>query len=81
MKFEIDLNWGHDDALLKTLGAEERIRNSDAEIWSSFYVELNTFQDLEELLKEANKHKKDDEFEYSAIVSFDPPMLYLDNKC
>jgi len=81
MKFEIDLNWGHDDALLIALGAKEEIHSFDVERWSSYHVELNTFQDLEELLKEVNKHRKGDEFEYSAIVSFDPPMIYLDNKC
>jgi hypothetical protein len=73
MRFEIDFNYGYDDELLKKLGAEE----VDFDGYSAHFIEIDTFEDIEALLIKLDKETND---MYSAVVSFDPPTIYLDNK-
>lgn len=79
MKFEIDFNYENDDKfLIEKLNAYWVQTNSTKYApFETLIVEVNTFEELEELLKIVNKEKKD---YYSAVISFDPPTIYLDNK-
>lgn len=74
MKFEIDFNRENDDETLKDLGA--KLVHYDEH--SQYEIEINSFEELETLLQKVDSIKKDI---YSAIISFDPPCIYLDNKC
>jgi hypothetical protein len=74
MKFEINFNKFKeaDDNFLLSLGAK----------WVTVYddndyleIELNTFEELEELLNKVNQSKND---YYAAIVSFDNATIFLD---
>ena len=75
MIFEINFNRETDDETLELLGANL--------CWSEdndncFYtVEVKDFFALEELLKKVDDIKKD---YYSAVITFDPPTIYFDNK-
>ena len=40
-------------------------------------IEVKDFRELERLLEKVDKHYNDI---YSAVISFDPPGIYLDNK-
>lgn len=72
MKFAIDFNRENDDLTLKVLGAKL--------VWyeehNQYEIDL-TFEELESLLTKVNEIKKKD---YSAVISFDPPTIYLDDR-
>jgi hypothetical protein len=77
MKFEIDFNTDADDKTLEQLGAKlvpitYAVKYGPFDKWE---IELNTFEELEELLSKVDSIKKGI---YSAIVSFDPPTIYLE---
>lgn len=77
MKFEIDFNHNdcRDDKLLVDNGAKlEHFTEYDA-----YFIELNTFEELEELLKKINKNRSIQD-SFNALVTFDSPMIFLDNK-
>lgn len=44
-----------------------------------YQIELNTFEELEQLLEKING-KIAPRFLYSAVVSFDPPTIYIDKE-
>ena len=73
MKFEIDFNRGYNDNLLKKLGAEEE----HFEEWSAHFVKIEGFEDLEALLHILDSLTGSI---YAAVVSFDPPTIFLDDK-
>lgn len=73
MKFEIDFNYGDDDALLRQLGAYEE----DFDAYNTYSIELEGFNELEALLKKLDALTDDI---WSAVVTFDRPTIYLDNK-
>lgn len=80
MKFQIDFNRfdreEHDIHILKQLGAELTPTGSTKyPPWEVFTIELNTFEELEELLKKVDTMTNDI---YSAIISFDSPTIFLD---
>jgi hypothetical protein len=75
MKFEIDLNREQDDDFLLSLGAKEEVFTIKSGSYSGYYIEVNTFEELEDLIKETDKVRNGI---YSAIISFDPPTIYLD---
>lgn len=76
MKFEIDFNTETDPEYILSLGAKlERGFKFDPN-YSIFTIELENFEDLEKLLERVDKEKGD---LYSAIVSFDPPTIFLDS--
>ena len=78
MKFEIDWNRDTDDKTLEAIGATHVYYDLDCDY---YWVELNSFEELEELLKKVNTIKKRSIMtEYSAVISFDPPTIYLDNE-
>jgi hypothetical protein len=78
MKFEINFNRENDDSVLELIGAKLVPTNSTKYPPFEIYeVELNGFEDLEELLRKVDNIKGD---LFSAVVSFDPPVIFLDNK-
>ena len=79
MRFEIDFNdtnFNDDNFLIKELGAYWVNTGSDK--YPSFKVlmiQLDGFRELETLLEKVDTHYGDF---YSAVISFDPPTIYLD---
>ena len=79
MLFEIDFNTGNyvnDEFLINVLGAKlEPTHSQKYPPFERCMIELNTFEELEEILK-----KVDEEFGgfSSAVISFDPPTIFLD---
>lgn len=80
MKFIIDFNIGvyGDHILLEKLGAIKRpINKSESEYgpFEEYVLDVRDFEHLEEILKIVDKEKENI---YSAIISFDPPTIFLD---
>ena len=73
MRFEIDFNRETNDELLGQLGAEKE----DFEEYYTYFIELEDFEDLQILLIKLNEKTND---MYSAVISFDHPTIFLDNK-
>jgi hypothetical protein len=77
MKFEIDFNRIVDDKFLEELGAVlVDIEHVKMPPFEKYVIELNSFEELRELLKKVEKYKGD---YYSAIVNFDPHQIFLDS--
>ena len=77
MIFEIDFNRVQNDTLLQELGAKMVDTGSTKyPPFERLEIELNTFEELEELIKKVDTYYND---LYSAIISFDRPIIYLDN--
>jgi hypothetical protein len=75
MKFEINFNTETNDMLLEAIGAV--LTPTGATKYPPFEIytiELNSFDELESLLEKVNRDGK----YYSAIISYDPPTIYLD---
>jgi len=77
MKFIIDFNREHDDTLLESLGAKLENRCSKDDPCDSYAININSFEELEEVLGKVDKEKG---YFYSAVISFDPPSIYLDKE-
>lgn len=76
MKFEIDFNTENNDELLKELGAVSMLTGAEKyPPFEYFEIEINTFEELEVLL---NKVDKINGGFYTAMITFDPPIIYLD---
>ena len=81
MQFEIgfnNLSFNDDDFLIKELGAFWVLTN--AAKYGPFDVleiEVKDFKHLEEILEKVDKKYNSI---YSAVISFDPPKIFLDNK-
>jgi hypothetical protein len=76
MRFEIVFNKETDDKFLITqLGAKYVSAGSKTSDFELLVIDINTFEELEKLLEIVDKEKKDI---YAAIISFDPPTIYLD---
>ncbi len=75
MKFEIDFNdmAYRNNKLLEEVGA----KLEDLGEYSAYFIELNSFEELEIVLDKVNKETKD---YYNALVTYDSPMIFLDNK-
>lgn len=80
MIFEINFNKETDDKTLEKLGAKLVSTGyfNKYPPFEVYQIEINTPEELEDLLKKVDSIKK--ESFYSAIISFDPPTIYLDNK-
>ena len=83
MKFDIDFNHFNDKNNTKEfyefIGAK-LVNHSE----HSFYeIELNSFEELAELMKKINQKILGKNFGYSAVVNFEAGMgtIYLDDKC
>lgn len=77
MKFEINFNKENDDETLMLIGAKEESTNSTKyPPFERYVIDLNSFEELETLLAKVSKIKKD---EYSAIINFDNPTIFLDS--
>jgi hypothetical protein len=46
--------------------------------YSYYQIELNSFEELEELMKTINERTANNMFEYFPVISFDPPAIHLD---
>lgn len=78
MIFEIDFNHEHDDKVLVEIGANiEELPNRKYPPYELVKIELNTFEELEQLLNKVNSIKGK---LYSAVIDFDPPGIFLDDK-
>ena len=75
MKFEIDFSTEDNNELLKELGAVKEVNRSEKYPFEYFEIEINTFEELEVLL---NKVDKINGGFYTAMITFDPPIIYLD---
>ncbi len=77
MKFEIDFN--HNDCrdvkLLKDNGCILEYFDE----YTAYFIELNTFEELEELLNKINKNRSIQD-SFNALITFDSPVIFLDNK-
>lgn len=73
MKFAIDFNHETNDELLEQIGAKEE----HFEECSQYTIDILSFEDLDAILHILDSLTKDT---YSAVISFDPPTVYLDNK-
>lgn len=82
MRFEINFNREDDNGVLKELGVKyeyfENHQDLKYEPYGAYMIEINTFEELEQLLNKVNKIKNN-KF-YSAIISFDPATIYFDNE-
>lgn len=79
MIFEIDFNRETNDKLLEIIGAklvklDSAIEEPPFEVYK---VEVDEFEDLEKLIAKVDKYTGR---MYSAIISFDPPTIFLDSE-
>lgn len=74
MKFEIDFNRENNDKLLvEGLGAYWETKNDN---WGDFVcIEIKDFEQLKELLEKVESLTGS---YYDAVISFDPPTIFLD---
>lgn len=73
MKFELDWNREIDFDNLELLVDEiEHFQD-----FSRYNITLNSFEDLEKLLEKVKQIKGD---YYSAVISYNPPTIYLDKE-
>lgn len=73
MEFEINFNkTQNDEFLIDKLGAYY-LKGDE---YPGLFIEIKDFKGLEGLLDIVNNEFKD---YYSAIISYDPPTIYLDN--
>ena len=81
MKFQVDFNrptFNDDKFLIDILGAKVVKTGSDKyPPFELLYLELDNFEQLEKIITKVDTHYGD---YYSAVISFDPPTIYLDNK-
>lgn len=54
----------------------------DKEEYSTYYVEIDTLEQLEELHRKANLYLtgKEGAIDYSFVMSFDNPVIFLDDR-
>jgi len=84
MKFDIDFNHFDDKNNTKEfyefIGAKWTNPNLD---YGYYEIELNSFEELAELMKKINQKYLGKNFGYSAVMSFEAGMgtIYLDDKC
>lgn len=79
MKFQIDFNNETNDKILEEIGAKYE------ELWpdnpGAYFIEINDISELQFLLKKVNTLTNSyGNYYYSAIISDEPPIIYLDNK-
>ena len=56
------------------------ILNDTNKEYNFYEIELKSFEELEQLMEKINLKYKGDTFSYSAVISFDNPCIYLDDK-
>ena len=80
MKFEIGFNRkdGNDKKSFYDFIGASPISKGDYEYYE---IEINTFEELEALMKKINIKLLGVDYGYSAIIDFDPPTLFLDKEC
>ena len=73
-----DINFNDDDFLVKELGAYwVDTGTTKYPPFEVLKIEVKDFEELERLLEKVDKHYGDF---YSAVISFEPATIYLDNK-
>jgi hypothetical protein len=78
MRFEIDFNKETNDKVLEHIGAKlvPYVPTPKYGPDSRYLINIDTFEELEVLL---NKLNIETNKIYSAVISFDPPIIYLDD--
>ena len=79
MTFEIGFNRGDKNdkiGFYEFIGAKLVDRGED----TAYMIDIPTFEDLEKLLVKINQHYFGNDYEYSIVMGFDHPTIYLD-KC
>ena len=81
MIFEINFNKTHNDQfLIDKLGAYwVDTGNKKYPPFEALHIEIKDFDELKEVLDQVDKELNSFGKWYSAIVSFDPPCIFLDN--
>jgi uncharacterized protein YsxB (DUF464 family) len=80
MVFEIGFNrYDENDkkSFYEFIGAK---MNTNSE-YGYYEIEIKGFEELEVLMEKINMKLSNNKFQYSAIVSFDNPCIYLDSEC
>jgi hypothetical protein len=79
MRFEIDFNKETNDKLLEQIGAKlvPYVPTPKYGPDSRYLINIDTFEELEILLEKVDVELNSGV--YAAVVSFDPPTIYLDN--
>jgi len=78
MTFQIDFNHEDDDKTLEEIGAKLiELPNRKYPPYELYKIELNDFEELKQLINKVDSIKGK---LYSAVISFDSPTIYLDNK-
>jgi hypothetical protein len=77
MKFEVDFNNNkdRDDKLLEKCGCKFEKQGE----YPHYFIDLPNFEDLEIFINKINEGI-DYSKQFSAIVTFDSPVIFLDNK-
>ena len=84
MKFDIDFNHFDDKNNTKEFYEFIGAKWTGLTPEDSYYeIELNSFEELAELMKKINQKYLGNDFGYSAVISFEAGMgtIYLDDKC
>ena len=79
MLYEIDFNRQTDEQTLQSIGAKlypipYATKHGPFEVYK---IEIDKMEELEPILEKVKQIKGE---YYSAVVDFDPPTIYLDNK-
>lgn len=74
MKFEIDFNWEATPEMYEKLESIKGVEFADNDERGYLYIEINTLEELKELDDKVFEKLP----EYSMIVGFDSPTIYLD---
>ena len=83
MKFEIAFNSpgnpNNIKAFYEHIGAQLEYTNNE---YPAYYIEVESLEKLEELNNKINLHLTEgkNNWEYSMIITFDPPVIYLDKE-
>lgn len=81
MKFQIGFNLFDDENDHKEFYDFIGAKLSNHEEDDYYEIELESFEELQELMKTINLKYKGNTFSYSAMMSFiNPPCIYLDDK-
>jgi hypothetical protein len=79
MKFEIAFNYEDKNDTKEFYDFIGAILNRENE--ESYYeIELNTFEELEQLMNKINMKYFNNTFRYSTVIAFNRPVIFLDDK-
>lgn len=80
MKFTIGFNRLDAKETAQFYSHIEANREYHEDIGTYYTVTLNSMESLERLMEKVNLYLAGDTYTYSAVISFDPSTIYLDNQ-